>query len=350
MTMVAQQIGGYLLSPVHAGLEEVRLRLGRGVVALVSPEKEFDPSGFAEPAGDPGMFGPRSPVWEVHADASMFVGGIRALLYQSLHPLAMAGVAEHSNYKRQPLRRLQRTAAFIRDTTFGNTRLVDAAIAHVRHVHLRVKGIAPNGRPYAASDPALLRWVHCAEIDSFLAAHTCYGAAPLSPARTDRYIDEMAEVAVRLGADWVPRNARQLRGYFHDVRRELVGGRQALETAQWLLNTPAQPGAWLPQALLNAAAVGLLPAWVRRELRLNRVPFVDPMDVVDPVVVRPAATVLVAILRWALSPNLVREAARCRFRRRAAVRTKPKPRSRLAGTVRRPVRVRGAALTGRGVA
>ncbi|MBI3784632.1 MAG: DUF2236 domain-containing protein [Deltaproteobacteria bacterium] len=323
-----QAVLSYLVSPVFDGVEQLRLRLGREVVSLVSTDPEPDMRAFAVPAGDPGLFAPDSPAWEVHADASMFVGGIRALLLQAMHPLAMAGVAEHSDYKRQPLRRLQRTAEFIRDTTYGNRRQVREATRRVRQIHKHVKGIAPDGRRYSASDPELLRWVHAAEVDSFLTAYERYGAKPITRARADRYLDEMAEVAILLGADWVPRSQRELKKYLRDVRPDLVAGEQARETAEWLLRTPAHARGWLPQMILNVAAIGLLPAWVRRELGLVPVPFVDPLLVVDPLIVRPTATALVRTLGWALAPNIVREAAQQRWKRKTKVRRTKTPRAK----------------------
>jgi uncharacterized protein (DUF2236 family) len=327
MTMLAQWV-----EPLQGGVEQVRARLGREVVSLLSSDPDADPESFARPVGDPGLFSPDSPVWEVHADPSMFVGGIRALLLQAMHPLAMAGVAEHSDYKRQPLRRLQRTAMFIRDTTYGNSQQVERSIATVRRMHERVRGVAPDGRPYSASDPDLLRWVHAAEIDSFLCAHARYGAHPLTPAQTDRYIDEMAEVALRLGADWVPRSAAELQDYLADVRPELHAGQQARETAEWLLRTAAHPSGWLPQMILNAAAIGLLPGWVRRDLGLVMVPLLDPFEVIDPLAVRPAAMALVRTLGWVLNPHLVRDAAQRRFVR-PSLRSRRSTRS--GGPVRR---------------
>ena len=112
----------------------------------------------------------------------MFIGGIRALLLQSLHPLAMAAVAQHSDYRGDPWGRLQRTSYFLAVTTFGQASDAREAIARVKAVHRHVTGTAPDGRPYAASDPHLLTWVHIAEADSFLRAHTRFGAEPLDQA------------------------------------------------------------------------------------------------------------------------------------------------------------------------
>jgi uncharacterized protein (DUF2236 family) len=124
-------------------------------------------------------FTPADPIWRVHADASMFPAGIRALLLQSLHPLAMAGVAGHSGYKGDPWGRLQRTSEFLATTTFGTVEAAQAQIDRVRSIHQRVRGKAPDGRPYTASDPHLLAWVHAAEADSFLTSYQRYASQPV---------------------------------------------------------------------------------------------------------------------------------------------------------------------------
>jgi hypothetical protein len=116
----------------------------------------------------------------------MFVGGLRALLLHSLHPLAMAAVAGHSDYRGDPWGRLQRTSYFLAVTTYGRAQDAQQAVDRVRRIHLRVTGTAPDGRPYAASDPHLLSWVHVAEVDSFLRAHSRFGAQPLDQEGRDR--------------------------------------------------------------------------------------------------------------------------------------------------------------------
>ncbi len=146
-------------------------------------------------SGDAGWFGPESVAWRMHADLATIIGGLRALLYQTLHPLAMAGVADHSDYRHDPWGRLHRTSRFIAATTYGTSSEAAAAVARVQQVHERVHGIAPDGRPYRPHDPPLLAWVHATEVDSFLAAYHRYGAAPLGAADADRYVGEMAVVA-----------------------------------------------------------------------------------------------------------------------------------------------------------
>ena len=151
----------------------------------------------------------------VHADLpTMLIGGVSALLLQTLHPLAMAGVAEHSSYREDPLGRLaahgRRSSA---TTTFGTVEQAEAAIAQVQRVHRRVKGIAPDGRPYSADDPDLVTFIHVAEVSSFLASSQRYGPRPLTPEQCDRYYEEVAPVALALGATWAPRSSDEVESY-----------------------------------------------------------------------------------------------------------------------------------------
>ena len=168
----------------------------------------------------------------VHSDLpSMLIGGIGALLLQTLHPLAMAGVAEHSNYQADPLGRLRRTAAFVGTTTFGTVREAEKAVQQVRRVHRRVTGVAPDGRPYSADDPALVTFIHAAEVSSFLESARRFGPRDLTPEQCDQYYDEVAPVAAgprgRVGA---PLGGR-CGDYFRRLRPELHAGAQALQAA-----------------------------------------------------------------------------------------------------------------------
>ena len=237
-----------------------------------------------------------APIRRVHGDSAMFVGGLRALLFQSLHPLAMAGVAQHSDYRHDPWRRLQRTADFLAATTFGPIDQAEQAIARVHAVHERVVGVAADGRPYAANDPHLLRWVHLAEVDSFLLAYRRYGAASLTDSEADRYVADMAVVAGRLGVPAPPKSVRALRDQLRSYRNELGSTPEARDAARYLLlQPPMHPAARAPYAVLSAAAVALLPRWARRPLRLPWLP------VFEAVAVRPAGDALTRSLRWALA-------------------------------------------------
>jgi len=233
----------------------------------------------------------------VHGDASMFVGGLRALLLQSLHPLAMAAVAGHSGYRGDPWGRLQRTSYFLAVTTFGLASDADATVARIRRIHERVHGTAPDGRAYSASDPHLLCWVHLAEVDSFLDAYQRYGRAPLDQASRDRYVADTARVARTVGVIDPPQTERELREQLAAYRPELQGTPEARAAARFLLLKPPVPIlARAPYAALSSAAVASLPRWARLPLRLPYLPLTEAT------VVRATGTGVVRTLRWITTP------------------------------------------------
>ena len=265
--------------------EQVRLR-------VIGPEA---PTRHAElfDTGEPGWFADDAPIRQVHADASMFIGGLRALLFQSLHPLAMAGVAQHSDYRRDPWGRLQRTADFLAATTFGPASQAQRAVDVVHRVHRHVQGVASNGEPYAANDPHLLEWVHIAELDSFLAAHDRYGDHPLVGDDRDQYVADAAVVARALGVIDPPDTEARLRMRLAAFRPELRGTSEARAAARYLLLQPPLPlAARVPYGLIAGAAVGLMPAWTRLPLRLPWLP------VSEAVALRPAGEIVTRTLRW----------------------------------------------------
>ena len=238
----------------------------------------------------------------VHNDLpSMLIGGVTALLLQMLHPLAMAGVAEHSGYREDPLGRLRRTAAFVAATTFGTTAEAEAAIAQVQRVHRRVKGTAPDGRPYSADDPELVTFIHVAEVSSFLASARRYGPVPLTPEQCDRYYEEVAPVAYALGATWAPRSVDEVESYLLRVRPDLYAGPQARAARDWLVRGVARrPTERAVYSLVLAASVGVLPDWARRELGLS---LAGPLDLfVDSAAVTPLARALSSAVRWMVTP------------------------------------------------
>ncbi|WP_019137788.1 oxygenase MpaB family protein [Cellulomonas massiliensis] len=227
--------------------------------------------------GTPGprWFEPDAAIRRVHGDASMFVGGLRALLLQSLHPLAMAGVAGHSGYRGDPWGRLARTSTFLAETTFATADDAQAAVDRVRAVHARVRGRAPDGRPYRADDPELLTWVHVAEVDSFLHAHQRLGARPLDAAGQDAYVAQAATVARRLGVPDPPETVAALAEALAAFRPALGAGEQARDTARFLLTEPPVPWSLRPgYALLASAAASSLPAWAAAELGVGPRPTV----------------------------------------------------------------------------
>jgi uncharacterized protein (DUF2236 family) len=283
--------------PVIGGLsEQLRVQVMAPVQRLVAADR-MPYEQYTHPPGDPGLFGPGSVTWRVHADPSMLVGGLAALMLQTLHPLAMAGVADHSDYREDPLGRLSRTASFVTGTTYGSTAVAERMIEAVKRIHARVVGTAPDGRPYSAGDPALVTWVHMAEVANILRAHQRFVPFPVRGEAIDRYYHEMAVIPERLGAVDVPRSRAAARAYFRDIRPELEVGDQAREAIRFLTSPPVRtsnPALLVAQGITIQAAVGLLPAWARDMLGLR-----PPPSVLDWTVVRPAVYMLLGTLRVA---------------------------------------------------
>ncbi len=236
-----------------------------------------------EPCPDPGLYGPDSVTWRVHADPSMALAGLRALLLQAVHPLAMSGVIQHSDFRADPWGRLFRTADYVGVTTYGTTQEAHRAGARVRGVHRRLGGIEPeSGVAYRVDDPDLLRWVHCVEVESFLSTAVRCGLR-VSPADRDRYYAEQTVGAALVGLDpaTVPASAAQMGAYLRDMRPQLRVTQAARETVTFLLwppmptkvqlGTPAR-AAWVA---LASAAFAMLPRWARRLYRLPGLPTTD---------------------------------------------------------------------------
>ncbi|HEX3815502.1 MAG TPA: oxygenase MpaB family protein [Mycobacteriales bacterium] len=282
---------------VVTNLSQLRLRLGDTLFERVAGPHGPEQRDRIHLTPGPRWFGPDRPIRQVHGDASMFVGGLRALLLQSLHPLAMAGVAGHSGYRGDPWGRLARTSTFLAVTTYATAEDAQAMVERVRAVHERVRGTAPDGRPYAASDPHLLRWVHVAEIDSFLRAHQRFGKAPLDARGRDGYVADTARIARALGVLDPPTTEAELAAQLAAYRPELASTQEARAAARFMLLHPPLPlAARAPYALLGSAAVGLLPRWARWPLRLPYLPLTEAT------VVRLTGTGIVAGIRWAMTP------------------------------------------------
>lgn len=283
---------------VNPILDPLRSALAQAVRSrVVGPDAERRASQLFDSPGER-WFADERPIRTVHSDTAMFIGGLRALLFQSLHPLAMAGVAQHSDYRHDPWGRLQRTADFLAATTFGPADQAQSAVDRVKSVHTHVVGTTTDGHRYSANDPHLLKWVHLAEVDSFLASHQRFGLVSLSDADADRYVADMAVIADRLGVIDPPVSRTQLRHQISGYRPELRGTTPAREAARFLLLTPPLPVVARPAyGVIGAAAVSLLPLWARIPLRLPWLP------IGERTVVRPAGELFTRTLRWALSPE-----------------------------------------------
>lgn len=243
---------------------------------------------------DLGYFGPDSMTWRVLADPAAGVGGISALFLQALHPRAMAGVHQHSDFQADFWPRLQRTAQYVTTVAFGTRAQADAAAARVRVIHRRVRGVDPvTAMPYDATDPDLLRWVHVTEVASFLEAVRRAGLR-LTDAQADQFLAEQVRAGELVGLPDAPASRAGLAAYFEQVRPELRVSPVARRAVLWLavpplpwrieLTTPARP-LWTTVAAL---AFALMPAWARRIYGLPGLPTTDL-----------AATVLLRGLRTA---------------------------------------------------
>ena len=223
-------------------------------------------SGVPENPADDGYFGPASVTWRVSGDLASPVAGLRSLLMQALHPLAMAGVDQHSGWRRDPVGRLAATSAFLATITFGERAAAEHAAARVRRIHDHVRGVdAETGRPYAAGDSALLLWVHVTLVQSSLAARQAFGT-PISAEDSDRYVAEMVAAAELVGVPrpLIPASVADLDRYVASVRPGLRCTPAARESMAYLLDPPGLDdeiaGFWHD---VRDAAIVVLPEWAR---------------------------------------------------------------------------------------
>ncbi|GGC25899.1 hypothetical protein GCM10011371_11850 [Novosphingobium marinum] len=243
---------------------------------------------------DEALFAPDTPIRLVHADVTaMMVGGVAALLMQALHPRALQGVLDHSNFREDMLGRLRRTARFIAVTTYAHRDEAEAAIARVDAIHARVTGTMPDGSRYAAQEPGTLAWVHIAESWCFMEAHLRYVRPDMSPADQDRYFAQSGLVARKLGADPVPDTRSEALALIARYRPDLRGSPDARETARIVLaGTSRKPAERALHRLLGEAAVDLLPGFARKMLGLRR-PLLTSLPT------RAATGMLANTMRWA---------------------------------------------------
>jgi uncharacterized protein (DUF2236 family) len=261
---------------------------------------------------DPGLFGPRSVTWQLHGDPIMWIAGVRALYLQALHPRAVRGVMQNSDFRRDAWGRLLRTASFVGEITYGTTLAAERAGAKVRGIHRRLTATDPDtGERFPVDDPDLLLWVHCAEIDSYLHIARRSGF-PLTDAHADTYVDEQREAARLVGLDpaRVPADTAQLARYFDRIRPELASTAEALDVVRFL-KAPPVPKVLRPARLavwgtVSGTAFAALPPYAH-EL-YGRTP---PSPAATDRRLRAAGRALRAIpatVRWQLPPGHILKA------------------------------------------
>lgn len=249
-------------SPRFAISEVLRRRVVGDVRALFNDRAKGE---TPTPMSDNALFLRDSIIWRVHGDVTtMMVGGISALLMQMLHPLALAGVWDHSRFRDDMIGRLRRTARFIAVTTYADRADAERLVGQVRRAHDAVTGVRPDGTSYAASDPRLLAWVHVCEAISFLDGWIRYGEPGMSRVDQDCYFAESAVVARMLGADPVPETRAEADAILRSMRHELLVDARTREVCSLILNQrPDDARGAIAQSVISDAAVALLPGWAR---------------------------------------------------------------------------------------
>lgn len=261
---------------------------------------------------DPGLFGPETVTWQLHGDPMMWIAGVRALYLQALHPRAVRGVMQNSDFRKDAWGRLMRTAGFVGTITYGTTEAAEKAGGRVRRIHRLLKATDPaTGETYGVDEPELLLWVHCAEVDSYLQVQLRSGQS-LTAAQADRYVDEHRTSARLVGLDPhdVPATTAQLAAYFDRVRPELAAGEEALDVDDFLRRPPVHalliPARELLWRRVAALAYQSLPPYAH-DLYGRPAP---PLRTVDRRL-RATGTALRCIpsrLRWQLPPGHIVQA------------------------------------------
>ena len=240
--------------------------IGKGLQNMTGASSSLEE--FKLPIGDPGLFGPQSVTWKVHADFSaMMVGGLSSLMIQALHPRALAAVWDHSNFRHQLKARLGRTALFVAATTYGSVDLATKHVQRVNAIHAKIKGIDLKGQAYIANEPHLLRWVHLVETISFLNAYQHLALQPLCPSDCDRYVVEMNKVGEMLGATNLPLTFSDTKHAMTQYEPELVFDQRTRETLRSIESYSVDLTEKPFFALILSASFDIVPEWLLQKLQ-----------------------------------------------------------------------------------
>jgi uncharacterized protein (DUF2236 family) len=240
--------------------------IGKGLQNITGASSSLE--AFKSPLRDPGLFGPQSVVWKVHADFSaMMVGGLSSLMIQALHPRALAAVWDHSNFREQLKARLGRTALFVASTTYGGTELATQSIQRVNAIHAKIEGVDLHGQPYKANEPDLLRWVHLIETVSFLNAYQHLALRPLSVADCNQYVLEMNKVGEMLGAVNLPTTLPDVQHAIGQYEPVLTFDHRTRETLQSIENYSVGLTEKPFFALILQSSFDIMPLWLLQKMQ-----------------------------------------------------------------------------------
>jgi len=259
---------------------------------LFAGDQALDPADIAT-AETPGWFTNQDPIWTVNSDPSLLIGGIASLFIQTLHPLVMAGVADHSDYETDTLGRLHRTGRFIAATTFAKEEIAQQSVDIVNKIHLKINGQAPDGRTYSATTSDLLNWVHVTETYCFISAYQKFGPKKISDTDADLYVQQMGMISSKLGVQDPAQSMPEITAQLNQFESECEYKEQAKETIKFLINPQVVPKPLKPAyALVVVSALSLLPLWARKLMLVPLPPLITPIGVY------PAAKILSSALRW----------------------------------------------------
>lgn len=279
--------------------------IGERVRAMTGSTSNLDD--FKSPAGDGGLFGPDSVTWRVHANfTAMMVGGLSSLVVQSLHPRALAAVWDHSDFRNKLQSRLGRTAYFVAATTYGSEAMAKQAIDRVNAIHAHIRGTDLEGKPYTANEPALLRWVHLAEVSSFLSAYQHLSKKPLTQLECDQYIGEMRQIGHLLGAVDLPLTWQSTQDELVGFLSQLRFDARAKDILKVVENYPTDLLNQPFIALILKAALDVMPSWVLQLIEKK------PRCALQAQVTKLALVVVSEPIQWALDQQGVCAVARRR--------------------------------------
>ncbi len=270
------------LDAVTAPMKRARSRYRSQLLTMLSGDPNGEPDWVRQMSegSDAGYFGPGSAVWQVNGGIPVIVAGVRALLMQTLHPGAMAGVHDHSRYAADPLGRLSGTVRWVVTTTFGSTESVTSETERVSKLHSRVRGTYAPGaepgpdKPYAASDSDLIAWVHIVFTDAFLTGQRIWGGPIVedTPGESgeDRYVREWARAGSLMGMSSPPQSRAELQQALDDFRPFLRVDERVREALTFLTKPPLPPSTRIPYAIMVGGAIASMEPYYRDLLGLRK--------------------------------------------------------------------------------